>query len=205
VTQRMWPGEADDTTPLDAEDLAGLIPSHVAIRSDLNAVERDNILSARLWAFDGRPIASVERLLRIETIDGLHRRMFADVWKWAGKRRVRPTNIGVEPSQIVEELRKALDDATYWHDNGVFDPIEIAVRLHHRLVFIHPYVNGNGRHARFVADLYLHTNGWLALPWRSDESEVADSRSAYIRSLRLADSGDYAELIAYASGSASVE
>ena len=166
-------------------------------------MERDNILSARLWAFDGRPVAGVERLLRIDTIDSIHRRMFADVWKWAGARRVRVTNIGVEPSQIVEELRKALDDAEYWHDNGVFDPIEIAVRLHHRLVFIHPYVNGNGRHARFVADLYLHTIGWPALSWRSDESEVVDSRFANIQSLRLADSGDYAELIAYSSGSAS--
>ena len=117
----IWPDEPADTTPLEPEDLAGLKPTDVATCVDLNAVERDNILAARLWAFDGRPIATVDALLQISALDGLHRRMFSNVWKWAGTRRTRATNIGVEPSQIVEELRKAIDDVAYWHDHGVFD------------------------------------------------------------------------------------
>lgn len=194
-------GEDDppDTTPLEAEDLEQLIPTDVATRADLNAVERDNILAARLWAFTERPFATVGALLHETAIDGIHRRMFGDVWRWAGKRRIRATNIGVHPTRIVQQLRDALDDATFWHEHATFDSVERAVRLHHRLVLVHPYVNGNGRHARFVADLYLHVNGEPLLPWKPDESEGSETRSEYIAALRMADAGDYSRLVAYAS------
>ena len=191
--------EPADTTPLEAEDLEQLIPTHIATRADLNAVERDNMLAARLWAFTGRPIADVSALFNLTVIDDIHRRMFGNVWQWAGRRRTRATNIGVHPSQTGTELREALDDALFWHDRATFDPIERAVRVHHRLVLIHPYVNGNGRHARFVADLYLHIIGEPTMMWNSDESEESDTRADYIAALRLADNGDYSQLIAYAS------
>lgn len=96
-------------------------------------------------------------------------------------------------------LKDVLDDARYWHDHNTFDRIETAVRIHHRIVQVHPYVNGNGRHARFVADLYLHVNGEAELPWRPDESDASASRATYISALRLADTGDDAALIAYAA------
>lgn len=162
----LWGDEPPDTTPLEAEELEQLIPTDVATRADLNAVERDNILAARLWAFTGRPIAAIDALFELTTIDDIHRRMFASVWRWAGRRRTTATNIGVDPAQIVAQLGDALDDARFWHDHAIFDPAERAVRVHHRLVLVHPYVNGNGRHARFVADLYLHLFGVAPLPWR---------------------------------------
>lgn len=152
------------STPLDADDFAQLIPTDVATQADLNAVERDDIFSARLWAFGGRPIATVEELFTVAAIDDIHRRMFGNVWRWAGLRRTRVTNIGVDPTQIVAQLHDILDDARYWHANGVFDPVETAVRAHHRLVSVHPYVNGNGRHARFVADLHMRATGEAVLP-----------------------------------------
>lgn len=196
---KSWGDEPPDTTRLDEDELAQLIPTDVATRADLNAVERDNILAARLWAFTGRGVMRIDRLFDAAAIDDIHRRMFANVWRWAGKRRVRATNIGVDPAQIMTELRNALDDARFWHNEGVFGPVERAVRLHHRLVVVHPYVNGNGRHARFVADLYLHLSGETTLPWKPDESDTSTTRAAYVKALRLADQGDYAALIAYAS------
>ena len=195
----LWGEEPPDATPLTAEDMEQLLPTDVATRADLNAVERDNILAARLWAFTARGIAGVDALFELATVDDIHRRMFGNVWSWAGRRRTRVTNIGVDPTRIVTQLRNALADAQYWHDNSIFDPVERAVRIHHRLVFIHPYVNGNGRHARFVADLYLHLIGEPTLPWKPDESDPSASRTAYIAALRKADEGEYSQLIAYAS------
>ncbi len=195
-----WGVDPPGATPLEAEDFEELIPTDIATRSDLNAVERDNIVAARLWAFTGRPITDVQQLFETTTVDEIHRRMFGNVWKWAGKRRTRATTIGVTPTQIVTQLKDTLDDVRYWHDHATFDPVETAVRVHHRLVFVHPYVNGNGRHARLVADLYLHIVDGSSLRWGPDESEASDSRAAYIAALRKADEGDYSPLIVYATG-----
>lgn len=195
-----WGVDPPDATPLEAEDFEELIPTDIATRAELNAVERDNIVSARLWAFTERPITEIHQLFETTMVDDIHRRMFGNVWRWAGKRRTRATTIGVTPTQIVTQLKDTLEDARYWHDNETFDPVEAAVRIHHRLVFVHPYVNGNGRHARLVADLYLHIVDGSTLRWRPDESEPSDSRAAYIAALRKADKGDYTQLIVYASG-----
>lgn len=199
MTSSPWGDDPPGATPLDAEEFEQLIPTHIATRADLNAAERDNILDARVWAFT-RNVMSVDALLQISMVDVIHRRMFDHVWQWAGRRRTRSTNIGVEPAQIVMQLRDALDDATFWHTNVTFGPHEIAVRIHHRLVQVHPYVNGNGRHARFIADLYLHLIGEASLPWKPGESDLSESRDAYISALREADRGDYSSLIAYAVG-----
>ncbi len=199
MTTSSWGDEPPGATPLDQEDFEQLIPTHIATRADLNAAERDNILDARVWAFT-RSRMSVDALLEIAMVDAFHRRMFGRVWRWAGRRRTTSTNIGVEPAQIVTQLKDALDDARYWHHNATFGHNEIAVRIHHRLVQVRPYVNGNGRHARFIADFYLHLIGHDAMPWKPDESDLADSRAAYISALRAADQGDYSSLIAYAIG-----
>lgn len=194
-----WGDEPPGATPLGPDEFDQLIPTDVATRADLNAVERDNILSARLWAFTQRSISDADALLQTKTLDAIHGRMFGNVWRWAGKRRTKDTNIGAAPAQIVTRLKDALDDARYWHDHATFDRIETAVRIHHRLVQVHPYVNGNGRHARFVADLYLHVIGEAALPWRPAASDASEDRARYISALQVADRGDYSALVAYAT------
>jgi Fic-DOC domain mobile mystery protein B len=134
-------GEPDPpgATPLTPEDVEGLLPTWVATRADLNQVEQANIEAAVRWAFVGRkPVSRVEDLLTPQFSDRVHRRMFGDVWTWAGKRRRRLTNIGVDPTEITTQMKLALDDALYWHANGVFEPAELAVRIHHRLVCVHP-------------------------------------------------------------------
>ena len=148
-------GQAPGETPLTEEDLAGLKPSWIATRADLNAAEQEGIFNASKWLFSPRALPTVDTLLTVAFADRLHKRMFGGVWLWAGQRRQRVTNIGVEPYQITIKLRDVFDDALYWHhhqDLGM-DHAEIAVRLHHRLVAVHPYPNGNGRHARLIADV----------------------------------------------------
>lgn len=193
---------APGATPLDEDDLAGLIPTWVTTRADLDAVENDGIQRAVLWVFNPRVRYEVDDLLTAAFADRLHIRMFGNVWRWAGTRRQRVTNIGVEPYQITTKLREVFDDATYWHthaDAG-FTPVEVAARLHHRLVAVHPYPNGNGRHSRLMADAYLRRCGLPPLGWGGlDLSAATESRARYIETLRAADAGDYAPLIEFAA------
>ena len=186
-------------TPLDEKDLDGLIPTHVATRADLNLVEQVNIEAATFWAFRGRAVASVKDLLTVTVAYEIHRRMFGDVWRWAGKQRPREANVGIDPIEIPTATRSLLDDAMYWHDHDVYDAIERAVRLHHRLVSVHPFRNGNGRHARFMADLYLHTIERPRLSWGGEQLETdTDTRRQYISALRAADGGDITVLLDFA-------
>ena len=186
-------------TPLTHDDLVGLIPLDVVTRGDLDAVEAANILRARLWA-RSRSFGIV-RLLRRELVFDVHRRMFGDVWRWAGTQRRRETSIGVDPLTIAVALRDLLDDTRAWVDHGTYQPDEAAVRFHHRLVQIHVFPNGNGRHARFCADLLARDLGRPFFTWGGSALVDADAlRAEYLRALRAmdADRDDVGPLLAFA-------
>jgi Fic-DOC domain mobile mystery protein B len=198
-------GDVDpaDATPLTDDDVDGLIPTWVISRAELNVAEQINIERAFAWSFDRRRLRQLtgDRLLTIEFSDQLHRRMFGDVWAWAGKRRIRETNIGVEPTQIAVKMRDTFDDARYWHEHSSMPAEEIAVRIHHRLVSIHPYQNGNGRQTRLMADLYLAVRGLRVLTWGGTSLGGGDvGRRSYIAALRQADAGDVTALLDFATG-----
>ncbi len=151
--------EPSGATPIAEEDLEGLIPDFVATRADLNQVEFENIMKALPWAQRRARSLGAEGILDYGFLLALHRRMFGDVWTWAGRQRWRVTNIGVEPSSIATQSRLLLDDAKFWHTHAVFDPDDLAARIHCRLVSVHPFPNGNGRCTRMMADLYLTAIG----------------------------------------------
>ena len=189
-------------TPLTPTDVEGLLPTWVATRADLNLVEQANIEAAVRWAFVGRtPVSRVEDLLTPQFSDRLHKQMFDNVWTWAGKRRRRLANIGVDPSEIMTQMKLALDDAIFWHANDVFAPNELAVRIHHRLVRVHPYPNGNGRQTRLLADLYLHVTDRPRLTWGGGAplGSPGVDRSRYINALMTANAGDIEPLLAFAT------
>ena len=192
--------DAYGATPLEDEDLDGLIPTFVATRGDLNLAEQANIEQATLWAFRRQSMAHANGLLAVSFANALHRRMFGDVWRWAGQLRIRETNIGVAPHQIITEMKLLFDDAVHWHEHETYEPAERAVRIHHRLVSVHPYRNGNGRHARFAADLYLHVVNEPRLRWGAGDDLAVnnESRKAYIAALRAADGGEVQSLLAFA-------
>src|ERR1044072_8129053 len=136
------------STPLSAEEREGLIPSYITLRGELNEAEQANILEADTWAFSRKRNVLDERLLNT-----LHKRMYGNVWRWAGTYRRSQKNIGIEYFRIPTELRTLLDDSRYWVEHKTYPPDEIAARFHHRLVWIHCYPNGTARHARTAADL----------------------------------------------------
>jgi len=147
--------EQDDAaTPLTAEEREELIPSYITLRTELNEAEQSNILEASEWAFARKREVLDERFLT-----NLHKRMFGRVWRWAGTFRQSNKNIGVDAYRVPQELRLLLDDCRYWIENETYSTDEIATRFHHRLVLIHPFPNGNGRHARLATDLLLGSLG----------------------------------------------
>jgi Fic-DOC domain mobile mystery protein B len=164
--------EPTGATPLEEEDLDGLIPDFITNRGDLNKVEFDNIAKALPWARRQARILGPEGLLEHSFLLKLHRQMFCDVWRWAGTQRKRVTNHGAMPEQITGEIRNAFDDMKFWHANQMFSYDESAVRLHNRLVGTHPFPNGNGRCTRLIADLYLVSVGEEMFTWGSQTLDL---------------------------------
>jgi len=183
-------------TPLTPEEQEGLIPSWIATREDLNAAEEANIEEAIIWMSRRRsPSILTEAFAR-----QLHAKMFGEVWRWAGDYRTTGKNIGVDPAQVSMRLRGLFDDVAYWIKEVVYSPEEIAVRLHHQLVFIHPFANGNGRHARLMADILIQLNGGRLLTWGQVSLVTkSETRDAYITALKCADTHDIGPLMAFAT------
>lgn len=186
--------EQDDaSTPLTQEEREDLIPSYIALRPELNEAEQANILEAEEWAFARKRDVLDERFLT-----GLHKRMFGRVWRWAGKFRKTERNIGIDAYRITVELRQLLDDCRYWIEHGTYEPDEIAARFHHRLVLIHPFPNGNGRHARIATDLLLASMGRPRFTWgRVNLVDPGETRQRYIDALRAADHHDIGPLLEF--------
>jgi len=181
-------------TPLSDDDLEGLIPEHLTTQGALNAWEQENLLEGREALARRKP----KDLLTDAAIREVHRRLFDRTWRWAGRYRQRDTNIGVDWAQIPERVRVLGDDVRYQRDHDVYGKDELAARFHHRLVAIHPFPNGNGRHARFMADLLLGSLGEEPFSWGSaDLNREGGPRDAYLAALRAADQGDYDRLLRF--------
>lgn len=184
-------------TPIDPNEKQGLIPQHITLISELNEFEAANIREAVGKYLSGR---RKHRLDDPEFLKRLHKEMFGQTWRWAGHYRKSDKNLGKPWHMIPEEMKKACDDFRYWLERQTYDAIEIAVRFHHRLVSIHPFPNGNGRHARFVADIFLHDRGEKLLTWGGTELfQPAEGRKAYMESLKKADGGSFGDLIRFAT------
>jgi Fic-DOC domain mobile mystery protein B len=188
----------DNATPLGAEEQAALIPS-VSTRAELNQFERFNINAARVWAMR-RSVLRRPDLLSDSFARELHRRMFNQVWQWAGRYRTTEKNLGWEVPRLAEGVRNACDDAKAWLDHSAYPLPEAAVRLHHRLVLIHPWPNGNGRHSRLMADIMMAANGGKELTWGAGRDLVAagEVRRHYIEAVRQADQGNFGPLLEFA-------
>lgn len=184
----------DGHTELTEDDRVGLIPSYITTRGDLFAAEQRNIARALL-----RRPPLIGTLLDDGYLRRLHRDMLGEIWDWAGRYRRRETNIGIDPAQISVAVRTLVDDAIAWVDNETYKPDELAVRFHHRLVAIHPFPNGNGRHSRIAADYLVVALGRPRFGWGIGiDVNTEDLRAAYHRALHRADAGDIKELVAFA-------
>ena len=184
-------------TPIDPEEYAGLKISSIATQKELNEFEQNNIENALEWLLGNK--LSQDGILNISFVLELHKQMFSDVWKWAGQIRLTNKNIGVDKFMIIAELGKLLEDAKYWIENRTFPADEIAIRFKHRIVKIHAFPNGNGRHSRIMADIISSRIFEInEFSWGGNSLyDEGKARNRYIKALQAADSGNYESLIEF--------
>jgi Fic-DOC domain mobile mystery protein B len=182
-------------TPLDPNELAGLIPNFITTQGELNQLERENILTAATWALG----KTNHDCLNISFCLELHKRMFSKVWKWAGTLRQTDKNIGVPWQQINMKLKTLFDDTQFWIQEKTYSFDEMAARFHHRLVAIHAFSNGNGRHARLMTEVFQIEHGEKPFTWGSSDlyASESDAREDYIKALQFADKGNFSLLIKF--------
>jgi Fic-DOC domain mobile mystery protein B len=194
----LFEGPDDVATPLTPEEKRDLIPAYITYRRELNSLEQENIARGQDWAYSRRR-SNLSTLLTEKFITDLHKQMLGDVWRWAGRFRVSERNLGIDYWQIPAAVRTLLDDTKALIKHKSYPPDEIAVRLHHRLVQIHPFPNGNGRHTRLMADLLVTQLGNPRFTWGSASLvSSGDLRRTYIAALHAADAHDIAALLAFA-------
>jgi Fic-DOC domain mobile mystery protein B len=193
----------DGATPVSDQEFKGLIPTFVATRADLNLVEQAGIAAARTWVARSPAAHTVERVLSEQFIRDLHRQMYGRVWRWAGTYRTSESNIGVDPTRVPVAVRDLVDNARLWVAPGTawITPELACIRVHHQLVSIHPFPNGNGRHARLFADVLAQSVGVPPFTWGgADLNSSGPDRAAYLAALRRADRDpdDLDELLKFA-------
>ena len=195
MTDPLFDDEDEANTPLEEEEREQLIPTYITTRAELNEAEQVNITRASLWLRRARNVDVLDDAFLRE----FHKRMFGEVWKWAGQYRLTPRNIGIDAYRIPMEVRALADDVRFWVENGTYPPNEIAARFSHRLVSIHPFPNGNGRLSRLVGDLLVMHLGQPRFTWgRTNLVDAGATRRAYVAALQAADRGDIEPLLAFA-------
>jgi Fic-DOC domain mobile mystery protein B len=189
---------SEGQTPIDEDELQDLLLPHITLQSELNEVEQLNIDNAQEWILLHK--FKKERVLTEAFIKELHKKMYGDVWRWAGKQRKSNKNIGVPSHEIPVYLKQLLDDCLYWIEQETYPPDEIAIRFKHRLVWIHCFPNGNGRHSRMMADIIIsHIFGLEVFSWGdSDIQKNGNMRLQYIAAIKKGDEGEFGPLISFA-------
>lgn len=191
-------GFTDGQTPLDEDEKEGLLIASITTRGELDEFEQLGVEKAIAWIMKTKP--DLNRILAEDFVRELHRRMFGDIWQWAGTYRTSNKNLGIDKTRIGIEVKKLVDDCRYWIDHKVFEEDEIAVRFSYRMVAIHPFANGNGRHSRLIADtLVSYGLGKAHFSWGSvNLTGRGAARAAYLNALREADQNNYLPLVKFA-------
>jgi Fic-DOC domain mobile mystery protein B len=188
----------DGQTPLDEDEKEGLLIKTIATRGELDEFEQQNIEQAVLWTLSRS--FKADAVFTEDFLRALHKRMYSNVWAWAGEFRKTNKNIGVDKWQIQTYLRNLLDDTKFWYANNTYSPDELTIRFKHRLVSIHCFPNGNGRHSRLMADIVIEkifkqpVYTWGA----ANLVKQGDTRRDYLNAIKAADKGDIQPLINFA-------
>jgi Fic-DOC domain mobile mystery protein B len=189
--------EAYGQTPLEEEEKEGLLIRSIATKEELDEFEQQNIEEAIQWTI-GKPMKA-ETILTEKFVKTLHKKMFGDVWRWAGEFRKTEKNLGINKWEIPSALEVLCDDTLFWISNDSFSSDEIAMRFKHRIVSIHCFPNGNGGHSRLMADLIIEKVFQRPLfSWGTREGISENARSVYLKAVKLADKNDYCRLIEFA-------
>jgi Fic-DOC domain mobile mystery protein B len=194
----------DDTQPIGATpggDISGLLLGRLSTPAARNAAEAEAISRAYdKHVFRARRKKQETEWLTDDYIRQVHADMFGTIWEWGGQYRQTRLNIGVEPHLIREQIKLLTGDFFSWNETKSTMPVvEIAARLQHRLTYIHPFINGNGRHARLMTDIFLYSRKSAIPQWPQTHLMTHGNqvREQYIRAMKHADDGDFTDLIKF--------
>jgi len=187
----------DGQTPLDEEESEGLLIPTITTRQELDEFEQLNIERAIKWSLGKK--FSAEQILTEEFVKQVHKKMFEEIWKWAGEFRKSNKNIGVPWTQVGINLKSLLDDCRFWIQKNTHGPDETAVRFKHRIVQIHCFSNGNGRHSRLMGDLIItKIFNSEAFSWGGNNLvKPGEERSVYLQAIKAADQGNIIPLLEF--------
>ncbi|NJO00278.1 MAG: mobile mystery protein B [Bacteroidia bacterium] len=188
----------DGQTPLDEDEKDGLLIPTISTRGELDEFEQQNIEQAVQWSLSRS--FKPEIVFSENFIRAVHKRMYGGVWSWAGEFRKTNKNIGVDKWEISVSLRYLLDDVKFWYVNNTYSPDELVIRFKHRLVAIHCFPNGNGRHSRLIADIVIEKIFKQPIfTWGATSLvKKGNIRDTYIEAIKAADAGDIQPLINFA-------
>jgi Fic-DOC domain mobile mystery protein B len=186
-------------TPINEEEKEGLRIETISTQKELDEFEQLNIEEALQWVFTKK--FKPQQVFTEKFICNLHKRMYGNVWSWAGKFRKTEKNIGVKSYQIPMQLKNLCDDSLFWIENKTYTSKEIAIRFKHRLVSIHCFPNGNGRHSRLMADIIIEKIfGNTPFSWGAENlSKDGNTRKAYLKAVKEADNNKYQPLLDFAN------
>lgn len=186
--------DRDGATPLDHNQIKGIRFSHLTTMGELDEIEDENIQKGLEWLNR----QTTENYLSSQFLCKLHEKLFG-VWKWAGKFRTIEVNISSYRSfDVAPPLLNFFEDIKLWITSGKMSADEISAEMHHRLVSIHPFPNGNGRTTRIFTEYVQRRNDWPITSWKSSlNDEPIKRRSSYISALKAADKGDFTLLIEF--------
>lgn len=194
----------DDTRPVGATpggDISGLMLGHLSTPAARNAAEAEAISRAYdKHVFRARRKKREVEWLTDDFIRKVHADMFGTIWEWGGQYRQTKLNIGVEPHLIREQIKLLTGDFFSWNEtNSTMPVVEIAAHLQHRLTYVHPFINGNGRHARLITDIFLYSRQYPIPQWPQIQlmAQGNEIRDQYIKAMKNADEGDITLLIQF--------
>ncbi len=192
----------DDSQPIGATpggDTSGLILEHLSTQASRNAAEAEAISRAYdKYVFRARRKKQGTEWLTDDFIRKVHADMFGTIWEWGGQYRQKRLNIGIEPHLIREQIKLLTGDFFSWNEaKSTIPVVDIAARLQHRLTYIHPFINGNGRHARLITDIFFYSRQHLIPQWPQIQlmAEGNQIRERYIQAMKHADVGDLTDLM----------
>ena len=184
----------DGNTPLDQNQIDGLLFSHVTTMGELDQLEDENIQKGLAWLnhYKGQ-------FLSTDFTKKLHGKLFGDVWSWAGTFRKNDVNLSKVSSYDIQiELKKLFLDVETWIKYKSISWDEIPAQFHHRLVCIHPFPNGNGRISRIMTEYFEKKNNKPITSWSESLSNFPKKRRGdYIKALQEADRGNINQLIEF--------
>jgi Fic-DOC domain mobile mystery protein B len=185
--------DRDGSTPLDHDQIKGIRFAHLTTMGELDELEDENIQRGLEWLNHQK----TKDYLSIEFLCKLHEKLFGEVWKWAGKFRTVEVNISkYRHHDVRPQLHNFFEDIKLWISGGKMSWDEISAEMHHRLVTIHPFPNGNGRTTRIFTEYVQKRNQQQVTSWGSTRKiDQKKRRDDYIKALRLADIGDFRALI----------